>query len=242
MPSKKDQNSTEDKPNPNPKEPANQAETEANVAPELNPAEEQAAPAQPEAPGKPQLFFATGNEKKLEEIDAILGKKFDIKSFKDLDAKLDVEETEDTLEGNALLKARAYFAKAGIPTFADDTGLEVSALNGAPGVHSARYAGADGDAEKNMEKLMAELKSATDRSARFRTVIAFVDEKGEKTFEGDLKGEISIVKAGSNGFGYDPLFLPQGQDDTLAELSPEEKNKISHRAKALNKFVAFINK
>ncbi|MCB9232868.1 MAG: RdgB/HAM1 family non-canonical purine NTP pyrophosphatase [Bacteroidia bacterium] len=210
--------------------------------PASQPAETPQTEVAPEPKGLPEIFFATGNPKKLEEIREILGSKFTIKSFEDLPEKLEVEETEDTLAGNALLKANAYFEKVNLPTFADDTGLEVAALNGAPGVFSARYAGPEGDSAKNTAKLMNELRSKTDRSATFRTVIAFVDGKNNQTFEGSLKGEISIFAAGENGFGYDPVFIPQGSDYTLAELSADEKNKISHRSKALEKFVAFLNK
>lgn len=197
---------------------------------------------EPVKPDLPEIFFATENPKKLKEVKAILEGKFIVKSFEDLKEKLEVEETESTLKGNALLKANAFFKVAGIPTFADDTGLEVASLDGAPGVFSARYAGPEADGKKNTEKLMLELRSKTDRTAAFRTVIAYVNGEVSKTFEGILKGEISIIAAGKNGFGYDPVFLPEQDDRTLAEFEDAEKNKISHRARALNKFVKFLLK
>jgi XTP/dITP diphosphohydrolase len=187
-----------------------------------------------------KLFFGTGNPKKLKEIREILGDQFTLVSFTDLPAPLEVEETEDTLEGNAILKARSYHAATGLPCFADDTGLEVAALGGRPGVYSARYAGLDGDATRNMQKLLQELDGVADRSARFRTVIAWYDGQDLRTFEGILSGRIGTAPVGSNGFGYDPVFLPDGMDRTLAELDADAKNAISHRGQALRKFVDFL--
>jgi XTP/dITP diphosphohydrolase len=187
-----------------------------------------------------KIFFGTGNPKKLKEIREVLGDQFALLSFTDLPEPLDVEETEDTLEGNAILKARAYHAATGLPCFADDTGLEVAALGGRPGVYSARYAGLDGDATRNMQKLLQELDGQAERSARFRTVIAWYDGEALHTFEGVLSGRIGTAPIGSNGFGYDPVFYPDGMDKTLAELDADQKNAISHRGQALRKFVDFL--
>ena len=154
----------------------------------------------------------------------------------------EVPETEDTLEGNAELKARAFFKITSLPCFADDTGLEVEALNGAPGVFSARYAGEECIAENNMQKLLIELKNSANRKAQFRTVIAWFDGSKVLFFAGILKGTIATEKRGTHGFGYDPLFIPEGYTQTLAELGPEEKNKISHRALGVGEFTRFLNK
>lgn len=187
-----------------------------------------------------QLFFGTGNPHKLEEISQILGSSFQVLSFHDLPEKLEVEETEATLEGNAELKARAFFAATGLPCFADDTGLEVEALNGAPGVFSARYAGPEGDALANMNKLLATLQNSSHRKARFRTVVAYFDGTDLRLFEGILKGEIAHFPSGDRGFGYDPVFIPEGANRSLGEFLPDEKNAISHRGKAIRKFAEFI--
>ncbi|MEY3445230.1 MAG: hypothetical protein RLZZ519_3511 [Bacteroidota bacterium] len=189
---------------------------------------------------KRQLFFGTGNAKKLNEIGQILGDRFEIKSFRDLDAPLDVEETENTLEGNARLKALAFYEHTGIPCFADDTGLEVVALNGAPGVYSARYAGPENDAQANMQKLMQALEGADTRAAQFRTVIAWYDGTELHYFEGVLKGYIGFEQRGQAGFGYDPIFVPEGGDRTLAEMDPSEKNAISHRGQAVQKLAQYL--
>lgn len=190
--------------------------------------------------GKKTIFFGTGNRKKIEEIQQILGQTFDIKNFGDLPEIPEVDETEPTLEGNARLKAEAFFALTGLPTFADDTGLEVDALDGEPGVYSARYAGPEGDPQKNMAKLLSELDGISLRSAAFRTVIAWFDGNETHYFEGTLTGQIIHQGRGTNGFGYDPIFVPSGQDRTLAEMTSEEKNAISHRGKAVRKFAAFL--
>ncbi len=187
-----------------------------------------------------KLFFGTGNPKKLKEIDEILGDSFEILSFKDLPSPLDVEETEDTLQGNARLKAVAFFEATGIPCFSDDTGLEVNALNGAPGVYSARYAGPANDAIANQQKLLAALTDKTDRSAKFRTVIALYDGHALKFFEGELRGHISHAPRGHMGFGYDPIFVPEGETRCLAEMQPEEKNAISHRGLAVQKLAEYL--
>ena len=188
------------------------------------------------------IFFATGNAHKLEEIEAILNDSIELKSFRNLSEIPDVPETENTLEGNAELKARAYFKITSLPCFADDTGLEVEALDGAPGVYSARYSGEGGNAESNMNKVLGALQNQKNRRARFRTVIAWFDGTKIQLFEGILNGEIGFEKRGIHGFGYDPLFIPDGYSKTLAELGPEEKNKISHRALAVAEFTRFLNK
>jgi XTP/dITP diphosphohydrolase len=187
-----------------------------------------------------KIFFGTGNAKKLKEIGEILGDQFQILSFHDLPAPLEVDETEPTLQGNAQLKAIAFFEQTGIPCFADDTGLEVAALDGAPGVYSARYAGPANDARANMAKLLAALADKTDRSARFRTVIAWYDGQELRFFEGELRGQIGFAARGDMGFGYDPIFIPEGDARTLAELSADEKNAISHRGLAVRKFAAYL--
>lgn len=188
-----------------------------------------------------QIFFGSGNAKKLKEIREILGDRFEIKSFQDLPAPLEVEETEPTLQGNAELKARAFYQATGIPCFADDTGLEVAALGGAPGVYSARYAGPEGDAQANMRKLLGALGERTDREARFRTVIAWYDGQELRFFEGELCGRIGFEPRGTSGFGYDPIFFPEGQDRTLAQMTADEKNAISHRGLAVQQFAAYLN-
>jgi XTP/dITP diphosphohydrolase len=187
-----------------------------------------------------KIFFGTGNAKKLKEIKEILGERFTLLSFTDLPSPIEVEETEPNLEGNAILKAKAYHLATGLPCFADDTGLEVNALGGAPGVFSARYAGANGDAKANMEKLLAALEGHDDRSARFRTVIAWYDGEALELFEGVLNGHIIHEPVGENGFGYDPIFVPEGYDLSLAQMTAESKNSISHRGKALRKFTDFL--
>ncbi len=189
---------------------------------------------------KQRLFFGTGNAKKLKEIGEILGDRFEILSFHDLPEPLEVEETEPTLEGNARLKAQAFYEATRIPCFADDTGLEVSALDGAPGVYSARYAGPQNDAQANMAKLLAALEGKTDRSAKFRTVIAWFEGADLRYFEGVLEGHIGFEQRGDTGFGYDPIFIPNGDTRTLAEMTPAEKNAISHRGRAVQLFASYL--
>ncbi len=186
------------------------------------------------------IFFATANPKKVKEIQQIIGSEFSIQSFLDLQDIPDVPETEITLEGNAILKAKAGFALTNQPCFADDTGLEVEALNGAPGVFSARFAGEPSNPVKNMQKLLLEMKTCENRVAKFRTVIAWFDGKEIQLFEGELKGKIGFEPIGNNGFGYDPIFIPHGQSLTLAEYSSDLKNLISHRGIAIRKFVGFL--
>lgn len=186
-----------------------------------------------------ELFFGTNNTGKLKEIREILGDQYKLLSFMDF-PPFDVEETESTLRGNAALKAKAFYEHTGIPCFADDTGLEVAALNGAPGVYSARYAGPECKAADNIRLLLENLKDEEDRSARFLTVIAFYDGKEMYYFEGEVQGKILDTLRGDGGFGYDPVFQPDGYDITFAEMNPEEKNKISHRGKAMKRFFDFI--
>lgn len=191
---------------------------------------------------KKKLVFATNNAHKLEEIRAILGDKVEILSLKDIHCEADIPETADTLEGNAKLKAEYIHAHYGLDCFADDTGLEVEALGGAPGVYSARYAGGDGhDSEANMKKLLAELDGKENRKAQFRTVICLMEGEEIHLFEGIVKGEIIREKRGASGFGYDPVFVPEGHTETFAEMGAEEKNKISHRARAVQRLCDFLS-
>ncbi|MBP3243527.1 MAG: non-canonical purine NTP diphosphatase [Bacteroidaceae bacterium] len=190
-----------------------------------------------------KLVFATNNAHKLDEIRAILGNKIEILSLNDIDCHDEIPETADTLEGNALQKAMYIKEHYGYDCFADDTGLEVSALGGAPGVHTARYAeNTDHDSEANMNKLLKELEGKNDRSAQFRTVIALLLNGEQHLFEGIVKGDILTEKRGSEGFGYDPVFSPEQYSESFAELGAEVKNKISHRARAVAKLVEYLNK
>ena len=190
---------------------------------------------------KKKFVFATNNAHKLEEVTAILGDKIELLSMKDIHCSADIPETADTLEGNALLKARYIFENYHLDCFADDTGLEVKALNGAPGVYSARYAGGEGhDAQANMLKLLHELDGKENRKAQFRTAISLILDGKEYLFEGVIKGEIIKEKRGDSGFGYDPVFMPEGYDRTFAELGNDIKNQISHRALAVQKLCEFL--
>ncbi len=189
---------------------------------------------------KKKFVFATNNAHKLEEVSAILGKKIELLSMKDIDCNVDIPETADTLEGNALIKARYIFENYHLDCFADDTGLEVEALNGAPGVYSARYAGDAHDSEANMKKLLKEMENVKNRRARFRTVFALIINGKEHLFEGIVKGEIIKNRKGTSGFGYDPVFVPEGYSQTFAEMGNELKNKISHRAMATQKLCHFL--
>ena len=187
------------------------------------------------------LIFATANRHKLEEVCAMLPDGIQIKSLSDIGFNDDIPETETTLEGNALLKVKHIHNLYGVPCFADDTGLEVDALNGEPGVYSARYAGTEGSSEArgkaNMAKLLRELAGQNNRKARFRTVIAYIDaDNKEHLFEGIVNGSIIEKETGNEGFGYDPIFVPDGYDITYAQMALGEKNRISHRAKAFQKF------
>lgn len=192
-----------------------------------------------------KIVFATNNSHKLEEIRQILGKSIEVLSLADINCHEDIPETAPTIEGNAMMKARYVYDKYGTPCFADDTGLEVEALDGAPGVYSARYAGGEGhDSEANMRKLLHELEGKENRRAQFRTVIALIEQKDGKpvahTFEGKIEGHISDKKRGTSGFGYDPIFVPEGYEQSFAELGNEIKNKISHRARAVARLAEYL--
>ena len=191
---------------------------------------------------KKKFVFATNNAHKLEEVTAILGNKIELLSMKDINCHADIPETADTLEGNALLKARYIFEIYQLDCFADDTGLEVEALNGAPGVYSARYAGDAHNSEANMKKLLQDMEGIENRKAQFRTVFALIINGKEHLFEGIVKGEITKHRHGTSGFGYDPVFIPEGYTQTYAEMGNELKNKISHRALATNKLCNFLSK
>ena len=191
---------------------------------------------------KKKLVVATNNAHKLEEIAAILGNEMELLSLKDIQCFADIPETADTLEGNARQKAMYIYENYGMDCFADDTGLEVDALNGAPGVYSARYAGDGHDSEANMQKLLHELEGKKNRKAQFRTAICLIQEGKEYLFEGIVKGEIIGEKRGGAGFGYDPIFVPEGYEQTFAELGNDIKNTISHRARAVEKLCSFLKK
>lgn len=191
---------------------------------------------------KKRFVFATNNVHKLEEVAAILGDKIELLSMKDIDCHTDIPETADTLEGNALLKARYISENYQLDCFADDTGLEVEALNGAPGVYSARYAGDAHNSEANMKKLLQDMEGTENRKAQFRTVFALIINGKEHLFEGIVKGEITKHRHGTSGFGYDPVFIPEGYTQTYAEMGNELKNKISHRAVATDKLCRFLSK
>jgi XTP/dITP diphosphohydrolase len=189
------------------------------------------------------IFLASGNEHKIEELKQVLSPLgIDLKSTLDYPDAEEVEEDQPDLQGNALKKARYWFDKTGLPSISDDTGLEVDALDGAPGVYSARYAGDNPTYDDNVNKLLAELEGKSNRAAQFRTVIAFVNGEDEYFFEGICRGKIIDEKRGEKGFGYDPVFVPEGYEKTFAELSSEEKNKISHRGRAVQKFIEFLQK
>ena len=187
------------------------------------------------------IFIASGNPHKIEELRQVLSPlEVELKSTLDFTDAHEVEEDQPDLRGNALKKARYWFQETGIPSLADDTGLEVDALNGAPGVYSARYAGENVTYDDNVDKLLRELEGKSDRKARFRTVIAFLDGNEDPVFEGVCEGIITTQRKGEKGFGYDPVFHPEGYDQTFAELSAEEKNRISHRGRALQKFLRYL--
>lgn len=181
------------------------------------------------------LVFATNNPHKAREIEQILGGNYRILTLKDIGCQEDIEETENTLEGNALLKARYVKSKYGYDCFSEDTGLEVEALGGAPGVHTARYAGDSRSPEANIALLLQNLENKVLRNARFRTIIALIINGKEVIFEGVCPGRIAFSKRGDGGFGYDPVFIPEGFEQTFAELGEEVKNRISHRAQATEK-------
>lgn len=188
------------------------------------------------------IFLASGNPHKIEELKQILHPMgIELKSALDFPNTEEVDEDQPDLSGNALKKARFWYQKTSIPSLADDTGLEVNALNGAPGVFSARYAGEKASYDDNVKKLLSELSKCENRTAQFRTAIAYLDSEGkEYLFEGICRGEIIMERRGGKGFGYDPIFVPEGYDKTFAELNSEEKNKISHRGLAIQKFIQFL--
>lgn len=188
-----------------------------------------------------KLVFASNNLNKIKEIQSILNGSIQLLSLEEIGCFEEIPETADTIEGNAILKADYVTEKYGYDCFADDTGLEVTALNGEPGVYSARYAGEQKNADDNMNKLLEALKDKSDRSAQFKTVIALNLNGEQHLFTGLAKGEITFNKAGSHGFGYDPIFQPENYKETFAELSSEIKNKISHRAKATQQLIDFLN-
>lgn len=186
------------------------------------------------------LCFATNNLHKLEEVAAVLPNHFQIKTLKDISCFEELPENQNTIAGNAEEKARYVFDHYQVPCFADDTGLEVEALWGAPGVHTAHYAGPQRDAGMNMSLLLHNLKNAENRSARFITVICLILDGKPYFFEGEVKGHIAHLPAGNQGFGYDPIFIPEGFDQTFAQLGPEVKLKLSHRSRAIQKMVDFL--
>lgn len=189
-----------------------------------------------------QLIFATHNQHKADELKKIVPTSIDVLTLAGLGFNDEIKETELTIEGNALLKAQFIFEKFKKPCIADDTGLEVEALNGEPGVYSARYAGSDKSDAANMQKLLHNLNGKINRNARFNSVIAYCDGNSTFVFEGIISGKIGFEQIGTNGFGYDPIFIPDGFDKTFAQMSMDEKNQISHRAIAVTKFLDFIAK
>ncbi|TVZ51510.1 non-canonical purine NTP diphosphatase [Dokdonia sp. Hel_I_53] len=188
-----------------------------------------------------KLVFATHNLNKLKEVQSLVGKDIELLSLTDIGCTEDILEDAATIEGNALLKANYVKDTYGYDCFADDTGLEVKSLNGAPGVFSARYAGEQKSATDNMNKLLIKLATHQDRTARFKTVIAFAKAGNKQTFTGICNGQISKEKIGDGGFGYDPIFLPDGYDATFAQMAMPLKSKISHRGKAMQKFLDFLS-
>lgn len=192
---------------------------------------------------KKKLVFATNNAHKLKEIRAILSNSIEILSLADIHCHADIPETADTLEGNARQKSRYVYEHYGLDCFADDTGLEVESLGGAPGVYSARYADGQGhDSQANMNKLLKEMEEKNNRKAQFRTIISLIEKGEERQFEGIVKGQITKEKRGESGFGYDPIFQPDGYDTTFAELGSDIKNRISHRARAVAALCDYLRK
>ena len=188
-----------------------------------------------------ELIFATNNQHKAEEVQNMVPGTIKITTLQQAGLDIDIPEPHETLEQNAAEKGRTIFTYTGKNCFAEDTGLEVMSLNGEPGVYSARYAGEDKSSEKNIEKLLEKLQGHNDRTAQFRTVIFLILDNKEFSFEGICKGTISKTLVGNSGFGYDPIFVPDGYSKTFAEMTLEEKNQCSHRKKAMDKLVAFLN-
>jgi len=191
---------------------------------------------------KRRLVFATNNKNKLREIRELMPEYIEVLSLADIDCVADIPETAETLEGNALIKAHYVYDHYGLDCFADDTGLEVDALGGQPGVHTARYAGEENDPSANMQKLLREMKENSNRHARFRTVIALIENGKEQLFAGKVDGDITIEPRGDKGFGYDPVFVPEQKGETFAEMGEERKNKISHRARAVAALLSYFQK
>ncbi len=188
-----------------------------------------------------KIYFATHNKNKLKEIAKIIPAGFELLGLEDLDLQEDIPETSDTIEGNSSMKTQYVFQKHGVVCFGDDTGLEVAALDGAPGVYSARYAGPNCDSKDNMKLLLKNMEGADNRKARFKTVITYIDASGNKNqFTGIVNGDITETQSGHEGFGYDPIFLPEGHSKTFAEMTSSEKNKISHRARAFRQLIQFL--
>jgi XTP/dITP diphosphohydrolase len=187
-----------------------------------------------------QLVFATNNKNKIKELKNLLPTSLNVLSLEDINCKEDIPETSDTIAGNALQKAKYVFDNYGYNCFADDTGLEIESLNGEPGIYSARYAGAQRDANDNMDKVLDNLKEHSNRNAHFKTAIALIIDGTSTLFEGIAQGEITTTKSGAEGFGYDPIFKPEGYTTTFSEMSLDKKNKISHRGKAVRKLVEFL--
>lgn len=187
-----------------------------------------------------KLVFATNNKHKLQEVRDIIGSGVEILSLADINCNDDIPETADTLDGNALIKARYIYEKYNVNCFADDTGLEVDALDGAPGVYSARYAGDGHDSEANMRKLLENLTGKNNRYAQFRTVIALIIDGEEKLFNGIVKGRITEEKRGDSGFGYDPIFVPEGYSESFAQMDSSTKNSISHRYRATKQLSDYL--
>lgn len=191
---------------------------------------------------KRSLVFATGNQHKLEEVQGLLGKDFALSCLKEVGITEDIPETALTLHENALQKAQYVYKKCGCACFADDTGLEIEALGGEPGVFSARYAGPQKDSLANMQLVLERLQGVANRKAQFRTVIAYIDDAGDEfLFEGKVEGKIIDTPTGAQGFGYDPIFVPEGYEQTFAELPMQVKNSMSHRGRAIQKLVDFLN-
>ncbi|MBC7866427.1 MAG: RdgB/HAM1 family non-canonical purine NTP pyrophosphatase [Gloeobacteraceae cyanobacterium ES-bin-316] len=189
----------------------------------------------------PSIIFATNNQHKADEIRLVLKERFEIKTLKDAGITIDIPEPYDSLEENAREKSTVIHSLTGSNCFSEDTGLEVDALHGLPGVKSARYAGEDADFKKNIEKLLGEMKGIEFREAQFRTIVSLILEGKEHQFEGICKGHISETEIGENGFGYDAVFIPQGSHKTFAEMTMEEKEIFSHRKKAMEKLIGFLN-
>ena len=189
-----------------------------------------------------KFVFATRNKNKVAEIQLLIPNPIRVLSLHDVHCMEDIPETHPTIEGNASLKAFYVYEKYHHNCFADDTGLEIEALDGKPGVRSARYAGEDNDAEKNIEKVLHEMRDKENRNARFKTIVSLVIDGVEVQFEGTVNGTILPERRGSKGFGYDPIFIPEGHQRTFAEMEIEEKNKISHRALAVNKLVEYLHR